>query len=66
MYFIKNVDLVGRSERERVDALGECANIFHTIIARGVNLIEVILGTTDRGREDARNRRLPEPAASSK
>ena len=52
--FVKNINLVGRSERERVDAFGQRANILHAVIARGIDLVAVVLGTANRVREDAR------------
>ena len=60
--FVQDVDLVGRSERQRIHTLGQRANIFDAVIARGVHLVEVVLGTADGAREDARDAGLPKSA----
>ncbi|MBT9175556.1 MAG: hypothetical protein DDT22_01236 [candidate division WS2 bacterium] len=62
MHLVENIHFIGRSERQGVHALGERANVLHAVVARGIHLVEVVLGTADRAREYARDAGLPETA----
>src|SRR6185437_10026500 len=58
--------LVRRLERERIDVLAQMPDVVDAVIARRVDFIEFLIRATDFFREDARDRRFPEPAASRK
>ncbi len=64
VHFVEDVHLVGRLEGQRIDALGERADVVDAVVARGVDLGEVLRRAADRAREDARDARLPEAAAA--